>query len=46
MLSDARNSSYMMKEKLRINVRSSDMSSAHCMGLQPKSQAEDRRLVS
>ena len=32
-------------EKLRINVRSSDMSSAHCMGLQPKSQAEDRRLI-
>ena len=35
----------MMEEKLRINVRSSDMSTAHRMGLQPKSQAEDRRRI-
>ena len=35
----------MMKEKLRIDVRSSDMSTAHRMGLQPKSQAENGRRI-
>ena len=35
----------MMKEKFRIYVRSSDMSTAHRMGLQPISQAENRRRI-
>ena len=37
--------SNMLREKLRINVKSSDVSTAHRMGLQPKSQAEDRRRI-
>ena len=35
----------MMKEKFRIYVRSSDMSTAQRMGLQPISQAENRRRI-
>ena len=35
----------MMKEKFRIYVRPSDMSTAHRMGLQPISQAENRRRI-
>ena len=37
--------SNMLRDKLRINVKSSDVSTAHRMGLQPKSQAEDRRRI-